>query len=98
MKTFTTPGAVEIGPRTNVVQKLLDRVEEAPDHPALSYRDGDAFVDVSAAEMWDVVRELAAGLVVAGVTPGDRVALHSGTRIEFTERLVGKAHSQRCIT
>lgn len=84
MKTYTTPGAVDVDPGINVVQQLLNRVAEAPDHPALSYRDEASFVDVSTADMWEMVRELAAGLVEAGVSRGDRVALHSGTRIEFT--------------
>lgn len=84
MKTYTTPGAVGVEPEFNVVQQLLKRVESSPDHPALAYRDGDAFVDVSTSELWVIVRELAAGLVAAGVQKGDRVALHSGTRIEFT--------------
>ena len=84
MKTFTTPGAASVDQEVNVVAQLLKRVEQAPDHPALSYRDGDAFVDVSTEDMWEMVRELAAGLVAAGIDKGDRVALHSGTRIEFT--------------
>jgi long-chain acyl-CoA synthetase len=84
MKTYTTPGAAPVGQQTNVVQQLLDRVDEVPEHPALSYREGERFVDVSTAEMWEMVRDLAAGLVAAGVKQGDRVALHSGTRIEFT--------------
>jgi len=84
MKTYTTPGASQVDPRLNAVQQLVKRVEEAPNHPALAYRDGDAFVDVSTADMWATVRELAAGIVASGVQKGDRVALHSGTRIEFT--------------
>ena len=84
MKTYTTPGALPVEPRSNVIAQLLDRVHVAPDHAALSYRDGDSFVDVSTADMWETVRDLAAGLVAAGVSKGDRVALHSGTRIEFT--------------
>lgn len=67
-----------------MVQQLLKRVDEAPDHPALAYRDGDVFVDVSTAEMWTTVHGLAAGLIALGVQKGDRVALHCGTRIEFT--------------
>ena len=79
MNTFTTPGAVSVDQKANVVAQLLKRVDKAPDHPALSYREGDSFVDVSTADMWEIVRDLAAGLVTAGVNKGDRVALHSGT-------------------
>ena len=84
MKTYTTPGAIPVVQQTNVVQQLRDRVEAAREHPALSYREGERFVDVSTADMWETVRDLAAGLIAAGVNQGDRVALHSGTRIEFT--------------
>ena len=84
MKTYTTPGAAQVDSELNVVQQLLKRVEEAPDHPALAHRVGDTFVEVSTADMWATVHELAAGLVACGVQSGDRVALHCGTRIEFT--------------
>lgn len=67
-----------------MVQQLLKRVDEAPNHPALAYREGDVFVNVSTAEMWETVRELAAGLIASGIQQGDRVALHCATRIEFT--------------
>ncbi len=62
----------------------MERASVSPDHPALAYRDGDQFVDVSTADFWDTVRTVAAGLVASGVEKGDRVALHSSTRIEFT--------------
>ncbi len=84
MKTYTTPGAAQVDSELNVVQQLLKRVEEAPDHPALAHRVGDRFVEVSTADMWATVHELASGLVACGVQSGDRVALHCGTRIEFT--------------
>jgi long-chain acyl-CoA synthetase len=84
MKTYTTPGAAQVDADLNVIQQLLKRVDEAPNHPALAYRDGDSFVEVSTADMWATIHELAAGLVAVGVQSGDRVALHCGTRIEFT--------------
>jgi long-chain acyl-CoA synthetase len=84
MKTYTTPGGVAVSPHVNVVQQLEARVKDAPSHPALAYRDGGGFATVTTQEMWEIVTEIAAGLVVAGVNTGDRVALHSSTRIEFT--------------
>ncbi|GMR02340.1 MAG: AMP-dependent synthetase/ligase [Acidimicrobiia bacterium] len=84
MKMYTTPGGVTVPPNVNVVQQLMVRADAAPDHPALAYRDGDRFTNVSTREFWATVRELAAGLVAAGINKGDRVALHTGTRIEFT--------------
>ena len=84
MHTYTTPGERTVSPETNAVSLLRSRAESAPDHGALAYRDGYSFVDVSTAEFWLTVRELAAGLVAAGVEKGDRVGLHTATRIEFT--------------
>jgi long-chain acyl-CoA synthetase len=84
MKTYTSPGGVTVPPSVNAVQQLMVRADNQPDHPALSYRDGDEFVDVSTKEFWDTVVDLAAGLIAAGIKKGDRVALHCGTRIEFT--------------
>ena len=84
MQTYTTPGGPTVPPNVNAVQQLMVRADAAPDHPALAYRDGDQFTSVSTREFWETVRELAAGLVAAGIKKGDRVALHCGTRIEFT--------------
>ncbi|MGI9586083.1 MAG: AMP-dependent synthetase/ligase, partial [Acidimicrobiia bacterium] len=84
MQTYTTPGGVKVPPNANAVTQLKLRADAAPDHPALAYRDGDSFTTVSTADFWTTVREIAAGLVAAGVNQGDRVALFSGTRIEFT--------------
>jgi long-chain acyl-CoA synthetase len=44
---------------------------------------GDHFVDVTVAEFMDRVRDLAKGLIGAGVQTGDRVALMSRSRIEW---------------
>lgn len=84
MQTYTTPGEQPVPENCNAVSLLRHRVENDPDNPALAYRDGDSFVEVSTAEMWSDVHELAAGLIAAGVAKGDRVALHSATRVEFT--------------
>ena len=84
MKTYTSPGGVTVPPSVNAVQQLMVRADNQPDYPALMYRDGDQFVTVSTKEFWDTVVELAAGLIAAGISKGDRVALHSATRIEFT--------------
>ncbi len=84
MQTYTTPGGVPTPPNVNVVQQLMLRADAAPNHAALAYRDGAGFTNVTTAELWKTVQDLAAGLVALGVEKGDRVALHSATRIEFT--------------
>jgi long-chain acyl-CoA synthetase len=84
MKTYTSPGGVNVAPSVNAVQQLMVRADTQPEYPALMYRVGDEFVSVSTREFYDTVVDLAAGLIAAGISKGDRVALHSGTRIEFT--------------
>jgi long-chain acyl-CoA synthetase len=63
---------------------VLRHADTDPDRPLLSCRSGDAFVHVSAKEVADTVYRLAAGLIGLGIQPGDRVALLSRTRIEWT--------------
>jgi long-chain acyl-CoA synthetase len=84
VREYTQPGEVTVAPEDNVVTALMDRAQRRPDAKALAYRDGDRFVDLTVSEVASRVRELAAGLVACGVEPGDRVALFSKTRLEFT--------------
>jgi long-chain acyl-CoA synthetase len=52
--------------------------------PALRYKDGDAWRDISYDEVGEAVREISLGLVDLGIEPGDRVAILSHTRPEWT--------------
>ena len=84
MRTYTSPGEVPVEAGDNPISQLLEMADVQPDAAALAYEDGGRFVDVSTREMADTVLELAAGLVALGVESGDRIALFSGTRMEFT--------------
>jgi long-chain acyl-CoA synthetase len=84
MKEYTSPGAATIAPDDNVVAALFDNAAKHPDRVALSHRSDDRFVDVTAAELAQTVRELAAGLISLGLEPGSRVCLFMPARIEFT--------------
>ncbi|MBT8218050.1 MAG: long-chain fatty acid--CoA ligase [Acidimicrobiia bacterium] len=84
MKEFHTPQMVEVAPDDTAIAALFAEAEQHPDRPAISYRDGDTFVDVTLAEFAGNVRKLAAGLISLGIEPGSKIALHSGTRPEFT--------------
>ncbi|MCB1247657.1 MAG: AMP-binding protein, partial [Acidimicrobiia bacterium] len=80
----TTPGESHVPEHHNAVTALMQRANVAPGHPALAYREGDGFKTMSTADMWVTVRQIAAGLIASGVQKGDRVVLHTATRIEFT--------------
>ncbi len=63
---------------------VVHHAETDPDLRLLSRRDGSSWVAVTAAEFRVEVEQVARGLVAAGVQPGDRVALMSKTRYEWT--------------
>ena len=52
--------------------------------PALRFKAGDEWRDIGYDELGDAVREIALGLVDLGIEPGDRVAILSHTRPEWT--------------
>jgi long-chain acyl-CoA synthetase len=51
---------------------------------ALKYPAGDRWLETSYAELGEQVREIAKGLIALGVQAGDRVAILSNTRSEWT--------------
>jgi long-chain acyl-CoA synthetase len=51
---------------------------------AIRYHDGGGWTDVSYRELGAIVREIAKGLIALGVEPGERVAILSQTRPEWT--------------
>src|SRR3954451_260510 len=61
-------------------------VEAAQNHDgaALRYYDGDELQDMSYEELGQAAREIAGGLIALGVEPGQRVAILSETRYEWT--------------
>ncbi|WP_367649191.1 AMP-dependent synthetase/ligase [Aeromicrobium stalagmiti] len=68
----------------NLSDDILDRLPQHADDVALARAEGDAWTDVTLAEFHRDVVAVAKGLVAAGVSPGDRVALLSKTRYEWT--------------
>ncbi len=75
----------EVPSTAHLLEPLLARVQSEPDHAVVARRHGDGFVDVTAGELLDRVRQLAKGLIAHGVNTGDRVALMSRTRLEWLE-------------
>ncbi|HEU5268494.1 MAG TPA: long-chain fatty acid--CoA ligase [Jatrophihabitans sp.] len=76
------PSIIE-GRAPHIARLLLDRVQATPAAEAFRYRaDGD-WISLDWQQTADAVERLAAGLIALGVRPGQRVALASGTRIEW---------------
>jgi long-chain acyl-CoA synthetase len=84
VQEFSVPPRVEIGATANLTDLVWDNAAEAPDTVQFSRRTADGWSDVTTARFRDEVTRLAAGLIAAGVEPGDRVALMSRTRYEWT--------------
>jgi long-chain acyl-CoA synthetase len=82
--TYTSPGEVRVDRTHNLTSSLWTDRRVAPDRPALAEPDGQAFRTWSMLGFVDEVEALARGLVALGIRPGERVALLSATRIEFT--------------
>ncbi|MGI9624551.1 MAG: AMP-dependent synthetase/ligase [Acidimicrobiales bacterium] len=82
---MTEPSEViaSVAAEDNVLEALRDRAAADGTSTALMVCEGDDVSTVSASEMLGEVRQLAAGLVGAGVQVGDRVAIFSHARIEW---------------
>ncbi|MCD9197525.1 AMP-dependent synthetase/ligase [Aeromicrobium wangtongii] len=68
----------------NLSEDILDRLPEHSEDIALARMVGDSWVDVTLGEFHRDIIAVAKGLIGAGVAAGDRVALLSKTRYEWT--------------
>ncbi|KKK07626.1 long-chain fatty acid--CoA ligase [Micromonospora sp. HK10] len=86
MREFSVPPIVTVGDAANLTDPVWENAEVAPDAVQFARRagDGGAWTDVTCRQFRDEVVAVARGLVAAGVNPGDRVALMSRTRYEWT--------------
>ena len=83
MQEYTGPGEVAL-PGRNLTDMVWRNEAEDPGAVLFSRKSGQSWVDVTARQFAEEVRRVAAGLVAAGVQTGDRVALMSKTRYEWT--------------
>ncbi len=84
MREFSTPMTVEVPATGNLTDDVVNNSRDHGDAVVLSRREGDNWVDVTAAEFHAQVSAVAKGLIAAGIGPGDRVGLLSRTRYEWT--------------
>ena len=88
MREYSIPALAEIPATANLAKVVFRRAAEQPQAVMLR-RPGPAgltgeWTDVTAGQFRDEVTALAKGLVAAGIEPGNRVALMSHTRYEWT--------------
>jgi long-chain acyl-CoA synthetase len=82
-RSVAGPDLAPLAASAHLLEPVMRRAEHEPARPVAAYREGDAFVDVTAQDFYGRVRSLAKGLIASGVAPGDRVALLSHTRLEW---------------
>ncbi|MCW3819939.1 long-chain fatty acid--CoA ligase [Micromonospora sp. DR5-3] len=86
MREFSVPPIVTVGDAANLTDPVWDNAEVAPDAVQFVRRAGTdgRWTDVTCRQFRDEVVAVARGLVAVGISPGDRVALMSRTRYEWT--------------
>ncbi|MEK0099584.1 AMP-binding protein [Streptomyces sp. A475] len=85
MREFTNPPLASAPPVGGLADAVFDHALEDPLRVALGRKDdAGRWYDVTAAEFRDEVLGLAKGLLAQGVRFGDRVAIMSRTRYEWT--------------
>ncbi|GAB2658899.1 AMP-dependent synthetase/ligase [Kribbella swartbergensis] len=83
MREYTVPAVTE-PPTGSLSDPVWANASSHPDTAVFSRRVEGGWLDVSAAEFARQVTAVAKGLIAAGVKHGDRVALLSATRYEWT--------------
>jgi long-chain acyl-CoA synthetase len=82
---FGIPALIEIPEDAGLADVVFSRAAADPSEVVLRRRaPGGSWRDVTAGEFRDQVSALAKGLIAAGIQPGERVALMSRTRYEWT--------------
>jgi long-chain acyl-CoA synthetase len=85
VREYSMPALAEVPASANLADIVGRRAAEQPQAVMLRRKDGaGGWQDVTTEQFRDEVRALARGLIGAGVVPGDRVALMSHTRYEWT--------------
>ena len=84
MQEFSVPAAYIVKPDDNVTDDVFTHARDWPDAAGFRRKVNGSWAPVTWREFAEEVRVIAAGLIAAGIGPGDRVALMSHTRFEWT--------------
>ena len=80
----TGPAPVEIPPDRNLVSAMWERADAGDQREIVQYDVGGRWEGMTWPQLAERVEAVAGGLIAAGLEPGDRVALLSPTRVEWT--------------
>ena len=84
MNQITIPALVPPAAAGNLTNLIADRALMEPDRVLVSRPLGDGWQPVTAKAYEEEIKSVAKGLIAAGVQFGDRVAIMSKTRYEWT--------------
>jgi long-chain acyl-CoA synthetase len=84
VQEFHTPLSIDLPGTGNLTDDVVVNARSTPDMVSFSRKVGTDWVDVTAADFLTQVTRIAKGLVAAGIEPGERIALLSRTRYEWT--------------
>jgi long-chain acyl-CoA synthetase len=84
MREFFVPSAYVVKPDDNITDDIFTHEKKRPDAVGLKRKVNGTWGPVTWREFAGQVRGIAAGFIAAGIQPGDRVALMSRTRFEWT--------------
>ncbi len=84
MREYATPLGTEVPATGNLTDDVVRNAAERPDRVVMARSGPEGWSDVTAARFLSEVQAVARGLVASGLAPGDRVALVSRTRYEWT--------------
>jgi len=84
MKEFSTPVLVAPATTGNLTDLVSDRAKYEPDRITLSRALGDGWQKLTAKQVESEILATAKGLIAEGIQIGDRIAIMSRTRYEWT--------------
>ncbi|MFI1412917.1 AMP-dependent synthetase/ligase [Streptomyces sp. NPDC020707] len=84
MREFSLPALYEVPADGNLTDIVRRNAAQHPDVAVIARKVGGTWTDVTATAFLAEVQAAAKGLIASGVQPGDRVALMSRTRYEWT--------------
>ncbi|NLE82254.1 MAG: long-chain fatty acid--CoA ligase [Rhodococcus sp.] len=84
MREYTSPDTFTVADRENAVLTVFAQAESNPDRVMYSRPENSGWVDVNAQDFAALVLGVAKGFIANGVESGDRIALLSATRFEWS--------------
>jgi long-chain acyl-CoA synthetase len=84
LREFSLPALYAVPADGNLTDLIRRNAAQHPEVAVVARKKDGQWVDVTAADFLTEVQAAAKGLIAAGIEPGDRVALMSRTRYEWT--------------